>query len=270
MSVQMILLECKQLLRSRWIQIVTILFAIVFTAILMIQHLALPETNGFTRQTASLLNILLFLLPLFMLTIGSMNIASDKETGWLGLLRTYPLTMGQYVLTKYMALCFVFAGIILFVFATALFVGSFFGGLKLPLFSIGITALILFIFNGVSVLVGSMAKSRLHALAMGLGVWSVVSLLFSYIIMAIGTVSSENFLQKLVVATIHINPLEWIRYGYFVFSEQTAVLGPAFYGISKFYSSPPGFIFFVFISSLWVVGSLVTATIILKIRGKRI
>ncbi len=270
MSMQMILLECKQLLRSRWIQIVTILFAIVFTAILMIQHLALPETEGFTRQTASLLNILLFLLPLFMLTIGSMNIASDKETGWLGLLRTYPLTMGRYVLTKYIALCLVFTGVNLFVFAVAFFVGSFFGGLKLPLFAIGITALILFIFNAVSVLVGTMAKSRLHALAMGLGVWSVVSLLFSYMVMAIGTVTSENFLQKLVIATIHLNPLEWIRYGYFVFSEQTAVLGPAFYGLSKFYSSPVGYLFFILISGLWVIISLVVATIILKIRGKRV
>lgn len=270
MNRQMIVLECKQLIRSRWIQIVTLLFAIVFTAILMIQHLALPETGGFTRQTASLLNILLFLLPLFMLTIGSMNIASDKETGWLGLLRTYPLKMWQYVLTKYIALCVVFAGIIIFVFAVAFFVGSFFGGLKLPLFAMGITALILVIFNAISVLVGSMAKSRLHALAMGLGVWSVVSLLFSYIIMAIGTVTSENFLQKLVVASIHLNPLEWIRYSYFVFSDQTAVLGPAFYDISKFYTSPLGFIFFMLISGLWIGGSLVLATVILKIRGKRV
>jgi len=270
MNMQMILLECKQLLRSRWIQIVTILFAIVFTAILMIQHLALPDTTGFTRQTASLINILLFLLPLFMLTIGSMNIASDKETGWLGLLRTYPLTMGRYVLTKYISLCLVFAGIILFVFAVAMFVGSFFGGVRLPLFAIGITSLVLFLFNGVSILVGSMAKSRLHALAMGLGVWSVVTLLFSYIVMAIGTVTSENFLQKLVIATIHLNPLEWVRYGYFVFSQQTAVLGPAFYDISQFYSSPPGLVFYVLISCLWVVGTLIAATIILKIRGKRV
>lgn len=270
MNVQMILLESKQLLRSRWIQIVTILFAIVFTAILMIQHLALPETDGFTRQTASLLNILLFLLPLFMLTIGSMNIASDKETGWLGLLQTYPLKMGNYVLTKYMALCLVFFGIVVVVFAVAFFVGSFFGGLKLPLFAIGITLLILVIFNAISILVGSIAKSRLHALAMGLGVWSVVSLLFSYIVMAIGTVTSETLLQKLVIATIHINPLEWVRYGYFVFSEQTAVLGPAFYGVSKFYASPPGMLFFILISGLWVVSSLVLATVILKIRGKRV
>lgn len=265
----MILLETKQLIRSRWIQIVTILFAIVFTAILMIQHLALPETSGFTRQTASLLNILLFLLPLFMLTIGSMNIASDKETGWLGLLRTYPLKMGQYILTKYIALCLVFTGVIVFGYAVAFLVGSFFGGLRLPLFAVGVTALILFIFNAIGILVGSLAKSRLHALAMGLGVWSVVSLLSSYIIMAVGTITSENFLQKLVIASIHMNPLEWIRYGYFVFSEQTAVLGPAFYDLSNFYSSPPGLLFFIIISAFWVISSLVLATIILKIGGKR-
>lgn len=270
MSMQMILLECKQLIRSKWIQIVTILFTIVFTTILMIQHLALPDTKGFTRQTASLLNILLFLLPLFMLTIGSMNIASDKESGWLGLLRTYPLKMWSYIATKFIALCFVFTGIVLFVFAVAFFVGSFYGGLKLPMFAIGITFLILLIFNAISVVVGSIAKSRLHALAVGLGVWALVSLLWSYIVMAIGTTTSENFLQKLVIVSIHFNPLEWIRYGYFVFSEQTAVLGPSFYGISKFYTSPLGNLFYGLISALWVVCSLVVATLILKMRGRRV
>lgn len=266
----MILLEYKQLLRSRWIQIVTVLFAIVFTAILMIQHLAMPDTTGFTRQTASLLNILLFLLPLFMLTIGSMNIASDKESGWLGLLRTYPLKMGSYVLTKYIALCLVFSGIIVFVLAIAFLVGSFFGGIKLPLFAIGITALIVLVFNAISILVGSIAKSRLHALALGLGMWSLVTLLWSYIVMAIGTITAEHVLQKIVIVSIHINPLEWIRYGYFVFSSQTAVLGPAFYGISKFYSSPPGFVFFLVISMLWIMISLLGANLILTIRGKRV
>lgn len=270
MNAQMIVLECKQLLRSRWIQIVTLLFAIVFSAILMIQHLALPSTTSFTRQTASLLNILLFLLPLFMLTIGSMNIASDKETGWLGLLSTYPLTMGRFVLTKYIALCLVFSGISVFVFAVALLAGSFFGGLKLPWFAVIITMLIILIFNAISILLGAIAKTRLHALAIGLGVWSVVSLLASYMMMAIGTLSSEALLKQLVIVMIHLNPLEWIRYGYFVFSGQTAVLGPAFYGMSKFYSSPPGFVIFGVVSLLWVALSLMMATLLLKVRGKRL
>lgn len=264
----MILLESKQLLRSRWIQIVTLLFAVVFTSILMIQHLAMPAT-GFNRQTASLLNILLFLLPLFMLTIGSMNIASDVESGWLGLLRTYPLRLVEYVMAKYIALLFIFSGMVAFVFALSFFVGSFVGGLKLPGFAIYITLFALFIFNALSILIGSLAKSRLHALALGLGVWSFVTLLFSYLMMAIGTVTSENVLQKLVIVSIHLNPLEWIRYCFFVFSDQTAVLGPAFYGMSTFYTSAVGGLFIVLISGFWVVLALVAATITLTIRGKR-
>ena len=124
--------------------------------------------------------------------------------------------------------------------------------------------------NAISILVGSIAKSRLHALALGLGMWSLVTLLWSYIVMAIGTITAEHVLQKIVIISIHINPLEWIRYGYFVFSNQTAVLGPAFYGISKFYASPPGFLFFLVISALWIVISLLGANIILTIRGKRV
>lgn len=48
-----ILLEWKQMLRSRWLQLVAILFIFVFVAIVMIQQLALPDIEGFTRQTAS-------------------------------------------------------------------------------------------------------------------------------------------------------------------------------------------------------------------------
>lgn len=265
----MIVLESKQLLRSRWIQIVTVLFAVVFTSILMIQHLAMPST-GFNRQTASLLNILLFLLPLFMLTIGSMNIASDVESGWLGLLRTYPLRLSEYIVAKYIALLVIFSGMIVFVFALSLFIGSFVGGVKLPAFAIYVTVLALFIFNAISIFIGSIAKSRLHALALGLGVWSFVTLLFSYLMMAIGTVTSENLLQTLVMLSIHINPLEWIRYCYFVFSDQTAVLGPAFYGMSEFYTSGPGYLVIALLSVLWVAFSLLAATITLTIRGKRL
>lgn len=269
MQPKLILLESKQLFRSKWIQIVTILFAIIFTAILMIQHLALPDSGGYTRQTASLLNILLFILPLFILTIGSMNIAGDVETGWLGLLRTYPFTIGHYLLTKYIALSVIFLIIMVIVFLVATLFGSLFGGLKLPGYAIYISIVLIFIFNALSILIGSLAKSRIHALALSLGIWAMVTLLGSYIIMAVGTLTSENTLQTLVMLSIHLNPLEWVRYMYFVLADQTAVLGPAFFSMSKFYNSPPGILFMGIISFLWIVISLTVTNLILKIRGKR-
>ena len=80
-------IELKQILRSRWMQLVAFLFTFVFVAIIVIQQMALPDMEGFTRQTASFLNVLLFLLPLFILTIGSMSIAGDIESGWFSLLK---------------------------------------------------------------------------------------------------------------------------------------------------------------------------------------
>ena len=63
-------LEWKQMLRSRWMQLVAVLFVVVFTAISLIQQMALP-TEGFTRQTASFLNLLLFLLRLLINKTGT-------------------------------------------------------------------------------------------------------------------------------------------------------------------------------------------------------
>ncbi|MEE1131525.1 MAG: ABC transporter permease subunit [Caryophanon sp.] len=266
---KLILLESKQLFRSKWLQIVTVLFSVIFTAILMIQHLALPDAGGYTRQTASLLNILLFLLPLFILTIGSMNIAGDIESGWLGLLRTYPLKLRTYLVTKYIALTFIFLVMLVIVLLIALAFGSLFGGLALPGYAVYVSLALVFMFSALSILLGSFAKSRLHALALSLGLWAFVTLIGSYIIMAIGTLISETMLKNIVMLSIHVNPLEWVRYLYFVLADETAVLGPAFHGMSKFYNSAPGKLFMGMISTAWVVGALVITNIVLKVRGKR-
>lgn len=263
-----LVLESKQLVRSKWLQIVTALFVIVFTAILMIQQLALPNAEGFTRQSAALLNILLFLLPLFMLTIGAMSIAADIESGWFYLLKTYPMKTGLYVFVKWASQFLVFSGIAVLAMSIALLLGSFFGGVSISKPFILVTILLIFLFTSFSVFVGSLAKNRLHALAIGLGVWSLLSLVLSYVIMAVGTLIAEHLLKDVIVLHIHINPLEWIRFSYFLLADQTAVLGPAFYDIVTFYHSTIGMLYFSLFSMLWVLCPLLLATYILKKRGQ--
>lgn len=268
MNSQAIILECKQLVRSKWLQIVTALFVVVFTAILMIQQLAMPDAVGFTRQAASLLNILLFLLPLFMLTIGSMNLASDVESGWFYLLKTYPMQTGSYTMAKYIALCIVFTGMTGLAMSVSLLVGGLVGGVSIPWYFVLLTMLMVFIFNAISLLIGSVAKNRLHALAVGLGVWSFVTLILSYIVMAVGTLIAEHLLRAIVILLLHFNPLEWLRFSYFLWSDQTAVLGPAFYEISSFYQTPFGLIFYTMVTCLWIAIPLMLAAYVLKKRGQ--
>lgn len=260
-------LEWKQMLRSRWLQLVAILFVFVFVAIVMIQQMALPDIDGFTRQTASFLNVLLFLLPLFTLTIGSMSVAGDVETGWFSLLKTYPMKNRQYVIGKFIALVLSFLFILVFAFGVVLTLSGLLGGIKLPFEFIMIALCLIFIFSSLSLFLGSVAKNRLHALALSLVIWALLLLLLSYAVMAIGTIIPGHILQKLTIIMIHLNPVEWLRFCYFLFSGQAQVLGPTYFDLINFYESVAGKIIIVFVTIFWIVMPLVFTSLRLKKSG---
>ncbi|MED3661817.1 ABC transporter permease subunit [Ureibacillus sp. FSL K6-8385] len=261
---KLIVLEWKQMLRSRWLQLVAVLFIFVFVSIVMIQQLALPDIEGFTRQTASFLNLLLFLLPLFTLTIGGMSVAGDVESGWFSLLKTYPMKIFQYVSGKFVALVGSFIFIVLLALGVVFLLGGLFGGVKVPYEFLVIALCLIFIFSAIAILLGTLAKNRLHALAISLVVWALLLLLLSYLVMAIGTVVPGHVLQKLTIAILHINPVDWLRFGYFLISGQTAVLGPTYYDLIGFYGSVAGKAVFIVVTILWIVVPLFLATIKLK------
>lgn len=262
-----ITLEWKQMLRSRWMQLVAVLFVVVFAAISLIQQMALPS-EGFTRQTASFLNLLLFLLPLFTLTIGSMSVASDIESRWYSLLKTYPMTIFDYLWGKYVAIVCSFLLILLLAFGIVLTLSGITGHMQLPIVFIILSVLMVLIFSAIALFCGVLAKNRLHALSWALVIWAICLLLFSYILMALGTVVSGTLLKWLTIISIHLNPAEWLRFGYFMFSGQTTVLGPAFYGFTEFYTSVFGYFLYVIISAIWVLLPLGLANWILTKKGR--
>jgi Cu-processing system permease protein len=256
------------MLRSRWMQLVALLFVFVFASVSLIQQMALPEVEGFTRQSAAALNLQLFLFPLFLLTIGSMSIAGDVESGWLSLLKTYPITLRQYVFGKYAALLLSFFVMLALSFSVVIGTGALVGQLGISWVLVVLSFLIVFIFAAIALLIGAIAKSRLHALALSLVLWASWLLLLSYALMAIGTFSAGHVLQKLMIVNIHINPAEWLRFGYFLLSKQEAVLGPAFYSFTSFYSSPFGLFVYACLSVLWITLSLGFAVFILDRKGR--
>lgn len=260
-------LEWKQMLRSRWMQLVGVLFILVFAAIALIQQLALP-VDGFTRQTASFLNLLLFLLPLFVLTIGSMSVASDVESGWFSLLKTYPLSLGGYIFGKYISLVLSFFLILILAFAVVLIMSGIAGAFQLPLVFVALSILTVLIFASLAILCGVLAKNRLHALSISLVVWAAALLLISYVVMAIGTFVAGHIMLDLTIVMIHLNPAEWIRFGYFLFSGQTTVLGPSYFDFAEFYNSIFGYLLYFIVSLAWVVLPLFLAQWILSRKGR--
>lgn len=98
--------ELRDALRNRWFIVFTVAFAGLALALsaLMQPGGSRFQVASFSRTTASLINLVLLFVPLIGLTLGSANLAGDRETGALGYLLAQPVTRVEVLLGKYMGM----------------------------------------------------------------------------------------------------------------------------------------------------------------------
>jgi Cu-processing system permease protein len=98
--------ELRDARRNRWF----ILFSIAFAGLaLALAWLALSGVGtyglaGFGRTGASLINLVLLVIPLMGLTLGAMSLAGERERGTLLYLLTQPISQGELLLGKFAGL----------------------------------------------------------------------------------------------------------------------------------------------------------------------
>lgn len=113
--------ELHEALLNRWF----LLFTLAFTALtLALSSLANPggsrlALSGYSRTTASLINLVLLFVPLIGLTLGSANLASNYEAGTLAYLLAQPISRAEVILGKYLGIAIALFTTILFGFGLA-------------------------------------------------------------------------------------------------------------------------------------------------------
>ena len=92
--------------RNRWF----ILFSVAFAGLaLTLAWLALSGVGtyglaGFGRTGASLINLVLLIIPLMGLTLGALSLAGERERGTLLFLLSQPLAQAELLLGKFVGL----------------------------------------------------------------------------------------------------------------------------------------------------------------------
>lgn len=96
--------EMRDALRNRWFLVVSVLFALlsVSLSLLGLAGLGSLGISGFGRTAASLLNLVLLIVPLMGLLLGAMSIAGEREQGTLITLLAQPVTAGEVFIGKYL------------------------------------------------------------------------------------------------------------------------------------------------------------------------
>ncbi|RIK36502.1 MAG: ABC transporter permease [Chloroflexi bacterium] len=98
--------ELRDALRNRWFALYTLAF--VFLA-LAFSYLALAGAGltgfaGFGRTAASLINLVLLIVPLMALTIGAQSLAGEQERNTLAYLLAQPISRADIFVGKYVGL----------------------------------------------------------------------------------------------------------------------------------------------------------------------
>jgi Cu-processing system permease protein len=245
--------------RSRWTQI----FAAVFGALCLTvasSGYILSGGHGvqdFARTAASLVQLVLLLVPLTALLIGVLSFAPDR--GAAELLFAQPVSRSTILLGKLLGLLEALAGAEVLGFGAAGLVifsqsgEEGLGGFVLVCFG-GI--LLTAVFLGIAAVLGAAAvgRRRTRALALALVVWFVAVILFDVAALGVASLLPSGTASRVLIVSVLVNPVDAVRTAALLGIEGAAAFGAASLAFLRFTKGPAGATLLLALSVLaWVV-----------------
>ncbi len=180
--------ECRDRIRNRWVLVVALVFT-VFALVIAYFGAAQQGSIGFKNidvTIASLVSLVIYLIPLIALILGFDAIVGERERGSLDLLLSMPVTRLELVLGKYLGLALALTaatvagfGIVGLILAWQMPAAALFHYLGFMLSSI----LLGLVFLALAILLSTYAADRTRASGMAIGVWFFFVLVFDLLLL---------------------------------------------------------------------------------------
>jgi Cu-processing system permease protein len=170
--------ELQDTRRSRWFLLLAVVFAGLALAIALLGASSLGAIGGagFGRTTASLLNLVILIVPLMGLLMSALSVAGERENGTLLTVLAQPVLLEEVLLGKFFGLATALLGAIVFGFGlAALVIARQSGSLEVGgyLVLVGFTALFGLGFLSLGFLISALARRTASAVGVALFVWLV-------------------------------------------------------------------------------------------------
>jgi Cu-processing system permease protein len=232
-------------LRSRWTQTFAIVFGVLVLTVAGSGYV-LSGGSGvqdFARTAASLVDLVLFLVPLTALLIGVLSLAPER--GAAELLYSQPVARRTILVGKLLglfqglaaaqAMGFGAAGIVVFSQTGEEGLAGF---VLVVLGSLVITA----VFLGLAALLsaGAGGRRRTRVLAAALVVWFVAAVLFDVAALGLASLLPSGFASRVLITAVIVNPVDAARTGLLLGIEGTAAFGAASLAFLRFTRGPVG------------------------------
>lgn len=255
-------------IRNRW----TLVFAGVFgVLVLTISYFGLVTAGtvgfqGFARTSASLLNMVLYIVPLVALMMGTLSFTSEKSASEL--LFSQPVTRGEILLGKLLGLFasiftatligFGLAGVII-----AARTGTE-GSLRYPAL-VGFSLLLALIFLSLSAFISALCRRKSKAFGVALFVWFFFVIFYDLMIIGGTFLFKERTANALIFGSLFGNPVDMVRIASLMTLNGKDIFGAGGAALLRFLGGESLSIVLLLIALvLWVVAPLFVAQRLLK------
>ena len=255
-------------IRNRW----TLVFAAVFgVLVLAISYFGLVTGGavgfqGFSRTSASLLNMVLYIVPLVSLTMGTLSFTSEKSASEL--LFAQPITRGEILLGKLLGL---FASIF-----TAMLIGFGIGGVVIASQAgtagsmrypglVGFSLLLALIFLSLSAFISTLCRRKTKAFGVALFVWFFFVLFYDLLVIGLTFVLKEHTANVFIFGSLFGNPVDMMRVASLMTLNGTDIFGPGGAALLRFLGGERlSVALLVAALGFWVIAPLSAAQKLLK------
>lgn len=225
-------------IRNKW----TLSFALVFAALVVgVSYFGMMAEGfsglqNFTRTSASLLNLVLYIVPLVSLVMGTLSFTGDK--GSTELLFSQPLTRTEVLLGKLLG---VFASITLstfFGFAVAgiiVMIAAGTDGLMRYGFFVMISLLLSLVFLSLSVLASTMSKRKAKAFGVSLFLWFFFVLFYDLLALGGTLLLSGSSSNVFLFCSLFGNPVDMVRVSTLIVLNNVTIFGAAGAALVRFF-----------------------------------
>jgi Cu-processing system permease protein len=235
--------EYRRALESRWLFGFSALLAAL---ILGLSFFGLAQSRevgyqGFARVTLSLMNLVLFMVPLSGLLLGVTSMTGGS--GALPLLLAQPVTRGEVFLGKFLGLATAVTVAQAVGFGAGGMVVAFNAGTEQVLGFVVLT-LLSFVLGGITVaasmFLAVLWPDRLKATSAALGLWLVLVVAYDLVVLGVSAVLRGISLQSVLLPALLVNPIDLTRVLTTVATGSGALFGPTSAVLVRFFGTTGG------------------------------
>ena len=224
-------------LRNRWTLIIALIFGVLLVSISYVGMLSegFSGVQTFTRTTSSIMNLVLYLVPLFGLIAGTVAFTGDR--GSTELLYAQPLSRSTVAFGKILG---VQASIAVSTFggflcgAVVIAIGNGVSGIGRYAAMVGFALLLSQIFVGISFCISVIAHRTSKAFGMALGAWFFFVLLYDLLAIGLGLVLRGSSVNMAIFLSLFGNPVDIVRVATLLLLENASSFGVAGAALQRF------------------------------------